>query len=147
MAPNRLFVDEILSIGIVSKGDNPEASVALFKARPANTVSLAASRRQLAKSRAYREKYAKERREQKMKNSSETIGELVTKAIDARARAWHLEGRFFDKSLPSLRTQIRNAQPALVTLERSTESLTVVKSRVSGDPDLRKALDFLSEWG
>jgi hypothetical protein len=80
--------------------------------------------------------------------TGETIGELVTAAIDARVRAWHLEGRFFDKSLPNLRTQIKNAQPDLVALERSTESLAVAKNRVmkSGCPDLRKALEFVSEW-
>ena len=82
-------------------------------------------------------------------DSSESVGELVTAAIDAKARAWHLEGRFFDKSLPNLRTQIRNAQPDLVALERSTESLAVAKNRVmkTDDPDLRKALDFLNQWG
>jgi hypothetical protein len=33
MARNRLFVDEILSIGMVAAGDNPDAEVLLFKAR------------------------------------------------------------------------------------------------------------------
>ena len=33
MARNRLFVDEILSIGLVAKGDNEPAEVVLFKSR------------------------------------------------------------------------------------------------------------------
>jgi len=31
--PNRLFVDEILSVGLVNAGDNPDAEVVLFKSR------------------------------------------------------------------------------------------------------------------
>ena len=33
MAPNRLYIDEILSIGLVGKGDNPDSSVMLYKSR------------------------------------------------------------------------------------------------------------------
>jgi len=33
MAPNRLYVDEILSIGLVGQGDNPESEVLLWKSR------------------------------------------------------------------------------------------------------------------
>ena len=33
MAPNRLYIDEILSIGLVGKGDNPESTVMLWKSR------------------------------------------------------------------------------------------------------------------
>ena len=33
MAPNRLFVDEILSIGLVAAGNNPESSVVIYKSR------------------------------------------------------------------------------------------------------------------
>jgi len=33
MPPNRLYVDEILSIGLVGQGDNPESEVLLWKSR------------------------------------------------------------------------------------------------------------------
>ena len=33
MPPNRLFIDEILSVGLVAAGDNPDAEVVLFKSR------------------------------------------------------------------------------------------------------------------
>jgi len=33
MARNRLYVDEILSVGLVAAGDNPESEVVLFKSR------------------------------------------------------------------------------------------------------------------
>ena len=55
MSPNRLFVDEILSIGLVAKGDNEPAEVVLFKSRdfdkkglePSAAPSLADYRNQL----------------------------------------------------------------------------------------------------
>jgi len=49
--PNRLFVDEILSIGLVGKGDNPESSVVIYKSRDFDKKhrepSLADYRRQI----------------------------------------------------------------------------------------------------
>ncbi len=30
---NRLFVDEIVSIGLVNKGDNPDSEVLIYKSR------------------------------------------------------------------------------------------------------------------
>ena len=204
--PNRLFVDEILSIGLVNRGDNPESEVLIFKSRNTETGDLAVARktvekqdRQLAQivkrldelraiplqgATMTREQVFDRRDEWVTKNRgsnesevqararfwnenpeakelsrsvgfpprpdepSPSAGELMTKAIDRRARTWHSEGLHFDKTLVDLRNRVRKAQPELVELERSTESLAVVKSRVvkSGDPELRKALDFLSEW-
>jgi len=49
MAPNRLWVDEILSIGLVAAGDNPDAEVLIYKSRNGERrePSLADYRRQL----------------------------------------------------------------------------------------------------
>ena len=79
----------------------------------------------------------------------QTVGEVVTKAIDRKARGWHAEGLHFDVSLPVLRGRIRKSMPTLAELERSTESVAVAKMDIqkSTDPDLRQALDFLSTWG
>lgn len=42
MPKSRLFVDEIVSIGVVESGDNPEAEVLLFKSRtPAPKITTA----------------------------------------------------------------------------------------------------------
>lgn len=35
---NRLFVDELVSVGMVTAGDNPEAEVVIYKSRPADKV-------------------------------------------------------------------------------------------------------------
>ena len=78
-----------------------------------------------------------------------TIGEAFTAAIDREARNLHAEGKFFDRTLPELRTHIRQGMPALKELERSTESVDVAKSRIRklSDPDVQKALEFLDSWG
>ena len=206
---NRLFVDEIVSIGLVNKADNPGSEVLIYKSLNTETGGLAVARktvekqdRQVAKiaerldelraishidqgaTMPTRERVNDQRDKWVTKNrgsdesdaqararfwdenteakevsrsvgfsprsdESPTAGELVTKAIDRRARNWHSQGLHFDRTLVELRNRIRKTQPELVELERSTESLAVVKSRVvkSGDSDLRKALDFLSEWG
>ena len=52
--PNRLFVDEILSIGLVGKGDNEPAEVVLFKSRDEERRSLADYRQQLVEIRKER---------------------------------------------------------------------------------------------
>ena len=122
----RLFVDEILSIGVVPAGDNPFSTVEIFKARPGT----------------------KERREVEMNNSSETIGELVTAAIDAKARSWHMDGVDVEVPLVELRTRIRKTMPALRALERSQEPVAVAKSRIvkAEDRELLAAWDFVSLW-
>ncbi len=206
---NRLFVQKIVSIGLVNKADNPESEVLIFKSRNTETGNLAVARKTVEKQDTQLAKIAKrldelraiplidqgatmtreqvfdQRDEWVTKNRgpdesevqararfwnenpeakelsrsvgfsprpdepSPSAGELMTKAIDRRARDWHSQGLHFDRTLVDLRNRIRKAQPELVELERSTESLAAVKSRVvkSGDQDLRKALDFLSEWG
>ena len=80
--------------------------------------------------------------------SFETVGELVSAAIDARARAWHLHGVHVDVPLMKLRTRIRETMPALKALERSQEPVSVAKSRVAtaADRELSAAFDFVSEW-
>ena len=162
MPPNRLYVDEILSIGLVSSADNPESTVEIFKARgiaetgeewsrrineqwAANDRRLDALKKKLD---ARQRQSAKERREKKMKNSSETIGELVTEAIDAKARSWHLDGVHVEVPLVKLRTRIRETMPALKALERSQEPVAVAKSRVlkAADRELSAAWDFVTEW-
>ena len=84
-----------------------------------------------------------------VETSAMTLGETVTAALDRKARALHSEGQFFDRSLPQVRTMLRQNMPALKELELSTESVALAKSRIqkSGDPDLRQALDFLFTWG
>ena len=76
------------------------------------------------------------------------VGELVSAALDARARAWHLDGVHVDIPLVKLRTRIRETMPALKALERSQESASVAKFRVSkaADRELSAAFDFVSEW-
>ena len=127
---------------------SPEAHAAVLDHAADLSLSLSDYlRRAVARDLATRSVLAKDRGEGLVKEL-ENVGELVSAAINHRARAWHSKGQHFDKTLISLRAQIRDARPELVGLERSTESLAVVKSRVSGDdPDLQKALDFLSEWG
>ncbi len=38
--PNRLFVDELVSVGMVASGDNPEAEVVIYKSRDSDTRQL-----------------------------------------------------------------------------------------------------------
>ena len=80
--------------------------------------------------------------------SFESVGELVTAAIDARARAWHLDGVHVDVPLVKLRTRIRETMPALKALERSQEPVPVAQSRVAkaADRELSAAFDFVTEW-
>ncbi len=80
---------------------------------------------------------------------SMTVGEVVTAAINHRARAWHVSGLFFDKNLPELQTKIRESMPALRKLERSTESVDAAMTRIrkSGDSNTRQAVEFLDSWG
>ena len=80
---------------------------------------------------------------------SMTVGEVVTTAINHRARAWHRSGLFFDKNLPELQTKIRESMPALRKLERSTESVDAAMTRIrkSGDSNTRHAVEFLDSWG
>ena len=90
----------------------------------------------------------KERNGQTMENSFETVGELVTAAIDTRARAWHLDGVDVNVPLVKLRHRIRETMSGLKVLERSQESVSVAKSRVvkAADRELSAAFDFVSEW-
>ncbi len=80
---------------------------------------------------------------------SMTVGEVVTAAINHRARAWHSSGLYFDKNLPELQTKIRESMPALRKLERSTESVDAAMTRIrkSDDSDARQAVGFLDSWG
>ena len=80
---------------------------------------------------------------------SMTVGEVVTAAIDHRARAWHSSGLYFDKNLPELQTKIRESMPALRKLERSTESVDAAMTRIrkSSDSGTRQAVGFLDSWG
>ena len=80
---------------------------------------------------------------------SMTVGEVVTTAINHRARAWHRSGLYFDKNLPELQTKIRESMPALRKLERSTESVDAAMTRIrkSGDSNTRHAVEFLDSWG
>ncbi len=41
--PNRLFVDEILSVGMVKAGDNPESEVLIYKSKPSDVSKMTAS--------------------------------------------------------------------------------------------------------
>ena len=77
--------------------------------------------------------------------SAMTLGETVTAAFDRKARSLHAEGQFFDRTLPQVRTMLRQNMPELAELERSADSVQVAKNRIqkSGDPDLRKAQDRL----
>ncbi len=80
--------------------------------------------------------------------SPQTVGELVSAAIDARARGWHLDGVHVEVPLVKLRIRIRETMPALKALERSQELVSVAKSRVvkAADRELSAAFDFVSEW-
>ncbi len=40
---NRLFVDEILSVGMVKAGDNPDAEVVIYKSKPSDVSKMTAS--------------------------------------------------------------------------------------------------------
>ena len=44
--PNRLFVDEILSVGMVKAGDNPDAEVLLFKSRDVDKRQFSTEQRE-----------------------------------------------------------------------------------------------------
>ncbi len=41
--PNRLFVDEILSVGMVKAGDNPDAEVVIYESKPSDVSKMTAS--------------------------------------------------------------------------------------------------------
>ena len=84
-----------------------------------------------------------------VETSAMTLGETVTAALARKARALHAEGQFFDKSLPQVRTMLRQNMPALAELERSADSVPVALNRIQkvGDPDFCKALEFLDSWG
>ena len=84
-----------------------------------------------------------------VETSAMTLGETVTAALARKARALHAEGQLFDKSLPQVRTMLRQNMPALAELERSAGSVPVAMNRIqkSGDPDFCKALEFLDSWG
>ena len=75
-----------------------------------------------------------------------TIGEQVTKALDRRARDWHAQGIFFDKSLPELRGRLRKLIPGLAELERDTRLASVAKSDIRKSDEYAEAREFLDRW-
>jgi len=104
---NRLFVNEILSIGLVNKGDNPDSEVLIFKARNTETVTewSARTNRRLADVRKTLEDLNKRienqrpRRlatipERKPMTEKETpqLNEWVIDKLDAYARRQQYEG-------------------------------------------------------
>jgi len=122
MPPNRLFVDEILSIGLVGQGDNPESEVLLWKSREdRREPSLNDHRRQL-------EQISKDRRhdqevdrignrpkDNKMPSNTPVTDRLIESIEKNRARDRGEEvpdsfDEMVDKKLESwaARAQIRN---------------------------------------
>jgi hypothetical protein len=211
MSPQRLFVEELVSVGLVEAGDNDPATVLIWKKAPTSEPfdvrkTLESTAATIAKAEAHvaeLERLDKARRERETmtpETARETIqelaaelnkkdptlnpakartlvrkarpelaeaersagplqvgkaengelfGELVSQAIDRRARAWHAEGLHFDQSLAELRRQVRKAQPHLVQMERSRETVDMAKSRIekTGGRDLLDALRFVKDWG
>jgi len=106
---NRLFVNEILSIGLVGKGDNPDSEALIFKARNTETVTewSARTNRRLADVRKTLEdlnkrienqrlaslaNIPKERNPTMTKETPQTITEWIDAAVDAFARRSQFEG-------------------------------------------------------
>jgi len=97
MAPNRLYVDEILSIGLVGHGDNPESEVLLWKSREdRREPSLNDYRRQLEeikKERRHDHEVDKiqARRKDNMPSNTPATDQLIAKIQRDRDRAQGLE--------------------------------------------------------
>lgn len=105
MARNRLFVDEILSVGLVKAGDNPESSVLLFKSRDdEKEPTLSDYRNQLDEIRKERrddqevDKIAHRRKDNMPSNTPATDG-LIAKIQRDRDRA---QGEEVEPSLDEL---------------------------------------------
>ena len=97
---------------------------------------------------AHYQREARKARGETVEKEVSTVGQIASDAIDSRARAWHADGRFLDRSLAQLRTEIRKSMPALKVLERSGESMPVAKSRIvsADDRELSAAFGFVTEW-
>jgi len=125
MAPNRLYVDEILSIGLVAAADNPESTVMLYKARDFDKKhrepTLGDYRRQLEeikKDRQHQQEVAKadtRRKDTNMPSNTPATDALIVsiKKDQARARGEEVADNLDEtikKKLESWagRVQIRN---------------------------------------
>jgi len=105
---NRLFVDEILSIGLVDKADNPESEVLIFKARNTETVTEWSTRtnqrladvrktledlnKRIENQRSRRLANIPERNPMTDKEIPQHLNELVIAKLDAYARKSQFEG-------------------------------------------------------
>jgi len=93
MTPNRLYIDEILSIGLVGKGDNPESTVMLWKSREEpREPTLSDYRAQLAeieKERQHQQKVDKiahRPKDNKMPSTTPVTDRLIESIEKNRAR-------------------------------------------------------------
>ena len=100
MPRNRLFVDEILSVGLVAAGDNPDAEVVLFKSREdkkRREPTLADYRNQLEeieKERQHQQEVAKiqhRRKDNYMPSNTPATDNLIAKMQRDRDRDQGLE--------------------------------------------------------
>lgn len=137
----RLFVDELTSVGLVKSPDDEEAKVAFWKAKPKQDSSAEIMKR-ADRALARADRYLKRKRENPMthKQDEPTVGEVVSKAVDRRARDFHLNGQHTDVPLSVLRTRIRKNVPGLKDLERSTEPSSEIRKQDT------EASRFVSEW-
>jgi len=117
MSPNRLWVDEIVSIGLVKAGDNEEAEVMIYKSYTPPSITFADTLNQIteAKTEALRAAFQKAREEtQPMSNTpitdnltellkaepdgtfTETIKVALDKWAGSQARERHIAPRYGD---------------------------------------------------
>ncbi len=104
---NRLFVQKIVSIGLVNRADNPDAEVVIFKARDTETGAerLARLNRSLADLNQRIDRLIKKRenrrstrlanipeRNNPMTVTAQELNELVIAKLDAYARKQQFEG-------------------------------------------------------
>ena len=119
--PNRLFVDEILSVGMVKAGDNPDAEVVIYKSKPSDVSKMTASVENAPTEPGVR------------MDLSAITDEDLRKSIEATIAEK-------DDQISDLTSQVDKAE-ADPTEDASDEVKAILKERDDQLADLRKDLD------
>ena len=148
MAANRLFVQKIVSVGLVDKADNPESEVVIWKRRTETGAErLARLNRSLAdlnqridrlikkreNRRSSRLATIPERKNPMTMTEKETLNELVIAKLDAYARREQFEG------------EIAGRYGYLSTPRE--EMVTKIRSKWWSTPDGQAVKDLVRERG
>ncbi len=148
---NRLFVDEIVSIGLVNKGDNPDSEVLIYKSRnETGAERLARLNQSLADLNQRIDRLHKKRKNRRSsrlanipernnpmtvteKETPQELNELVIAKLDAYARKQQFEG------------EIAGRYGYLSTPRE--EMVTKIRAKWWGTPDGQAVKDLVRERG